>query len=141
MHRPPALYDKRTLLALNGCQDTVTLALAHRPRGPGNPHSVRRLLRKLRYDNADRIDSWAPGQELDVARCFAPLLQWVPRWWVPAAERELNQEPLVLALDLRPEGHRKQDEPVALVISVVYRQHRPPHRLAYRGGAGSGLLD
>ena len=58
LHRPPALYDMRQLwkaqlpdlpghlravlalwvegtrLALNGCQDTVTLALAHGLRGP-----------------------------------------------------------------------------------------------------------
>ncbi len=61
-----------------------------------------------------------------MAYCFAPLLKWVRSWRVPAAERELHQEPLVLALDPRPEVPRKQDELVALVISVVYCQHTLP---------------
>ena len=47
-------------------------------------------------------------------------------WWVPTGGRELAQEPLVLAVDPRPEGARKQDDLVALVISVVYRQHAIP---------------
>ena len=38
----------------------------------------------------------------------------------------MAQEPLVLAVDPRPEGPRKQDDLVALVISVVYRQHALP---------------
>ena len=150
MHQPPALYDMRqllkaqlpdlpghlravlalwvegTLLALNGCQDTVTLALAHRRRGPANPHTLRRLQRELLYDDADRHPggprSWGPGQELEVEGCFAPLLQWVRRWWVPTGGRELAQEPLVLAAD----PTSKQDDLVALVISVVYRQHAVP---------------
>ena len=146
MHRPPALYDMRQLLkaqlphlrghlravlalwvegtrlALNGCQDTVTLALAHRPRGPANPHTLRRLQRELLYDDADRIESWGQGQELEVERCFAPLLQWVRSWWVPTGGREMAQEPRVLAAD----PTSKQDELVALVISGVYRQHAIP---------------
>ena len=89
MRRPPALYDIRhlltaqlphlpdrlravlalwvegTLLGLNGCQDTVTLALAHGLRGPRNPHTLRRLQRELLYDDADRHPkgprSWGPG--------------------------------------------------------------------------------
>ena len=117
-----ALWVEGTLLALNGCQDTVTLALAHRGRGPANPHTLRRLQRELLNDDADRIDSWGPGQELEVEGCFAPLLQWVRRWWVPTGRRELAQEPLVLAAD----PTSKQDELVALVISVVYRQHAVP---------------
>ena len=93
-----ALWVEGTLLGLNGCQDTVTLALAHGLRGARNPHTLRRLQRELLYDDADRIDSWGPGQELEVERCFAPLLQWVRSWWVPTGGRELAQEPLVLAL-------------------------------------------
>ena len=75
-----ALWVEGTRLGLNGCQDTVTLALAHGLRGPRNPHTLRRLQRELRYDDADRIDSWGPGQELEVEGCFAPLLQWVRSW-------------------------------------------------------------
>ena len=117
-----ALWVEGTLLGLNSCQDTVTLALAHGLRGPRNPHTLRRLQRELLYDDADRIDSWGPGQELEVERCFAPLLQWVRSWWVPTGGRELAQEPLVLAAD----PTSKQDDLVALVISVVYRQHAHP---------------
>ena len=83
---------------------------------------MRRLQRELLYDDADRIDSWGPGQELEVECCFAPLLRWVRSWWVPTGGRELAQEPLVLAAD----PTSKQDELVALVISVVYRQHAIP---------------
>ncbi len=121
-----ALWVEGTRLGLNGCQDTVTLALAHGLRGPRNPHTLRRLQRELRYDDTDRIDSWGPGQELEVERCFAPLLQWVRSWWVPTGGREMAQEPRVLAVDPRPEGPRKQDDLVALVISGVYRQHAIP---------------
>ncbi len=91
-----ALWVEGTRLGLNGCQDTVTLALAHWPKGP--------------------------GQELEVERCFAPLLRWVRSWWVPTGGRELAQEPRVLAAD----PTSKQDDLVALVISGVYRQHAIP---------------
>ena len=111
-----------TLLGLNGCQDTVTLALAQGLGGPRNPHTLRRLQRELLYDDADRIDSWGPDQELEVEGCFAPLLQWVRSWWLPTGGQELAQEPLVLAVD----PTSKQDDLVALVISVVYRQHAIP---------------
>ncbi len=150
MHRPPALYShpegprhlwekhlpqlpgrlravlalwvEGTLLGWNGCQDTVTLALAQGLRGPRHPHTLRRLQRELLYDDADRIGSWGPGQELEVEGCFAPRLQWVRRGWVPTGGRELAQEPRVLAVD----PTSKQDDLVALVISVVYRQHAIP---------------
>ena len=117
-----ALWVEGTLLGLNGCQDAVTLALAQGLRGPRNPHTLRRLQRELLYNDADRIVSWGPGQELEVEHCFAPLLQWVRSWWVPTGGRELAQEPLVLAVD----PTSKQDDLVALVISVVYRQHAIP---------------
>ena len=65
----------------------MTLALAYRLRGPRNPHTLRRLQRELLYDDADRIDSWGPGQELEVERGCAPLLQWVRSWWVPTGGR------------------------------------------------------
>ena len=75
----------------------MTLALAYRLRGPRNPHTLRRLQRELLYDDADRIDSWGPGQEL-------------------------AQEPRVLAAV----PTSKQDDLVALVISGVYRQPAVP---------------
>ena len=126
MRQPAALYDIRHLLQaqlphLPGRLRAV-LALAHGLRGPRNPHTLRRLQRELLYDDADRIDSWGPGQELEVEGCFAPRLQWVRSWWVPTGGRELAQEPLVLAVD----PTSKQDDLVALVISVVYRQHAHP---------------
>ena len=117
-----ALWVEGTLLGLNGCQDAVTLALTQGLTGPRNPHTLRRRQRELLYDDADRIDSWGPGQELEVEGCFAPLLQWVRSWWVPTGGREMAQEPLVLAVD----PTSKQDDLVALVISVVYRQHAIP---------------
>ena len=117
-----ALWVQGTRLGLNGCQDAVTLALAQGLTGPRNPHTPRRRQRELLYDDADRIGSWGPGQELEVEGCFASLLQWVRSWWVPTGGRELAQEPLVLAVD----PTSKQDDLVALVISVVYRQHAIP---------------
>ena len=45
---------------------------------------------------------------------------------VPTGGRELAQEPLVLAVDPRREGPRKQDDLVALMISVVYRPQAIP---------------
>ena len=165
MHRPPALYShpegsrhlltahlpqlpgrlravlalwvEGTLLGLNGCQDTVTLALAQSLKGARNPHTLRRRQRELLYDDADRIDSWGPGQELEVEGCFAPLLRWVRSWWVPTGGRALAQEPLVLAVDPTP----KQDDLVALVISVVYRQHAIPVAWHIVGAQAQGVLD
>ena len=85
------------------------------------------------HDDAARIDSWGPGQELEVERCFAPLLQWVRSWWVPTGGRELAQEPLVQAVD----PTAKQDDLVALVISVVYGPARHSRCLAHRACAGA----
>ena len=121
-----ALWVEGTRLGLNGCQDAVTLALAQGLTGPRNPHTLRRRQRELLYDDVDRIDSWGLDQELEVEGCFAPRLQWVRSGWVPTGGRELAQEPLVLAVDPRPKGTRKQDDLVALVISVVYRHHTLP---------------
>ena len=126
-----------TRLGWNGCQDTVTLALAHGLRGPRNPHTLRRLQRELRYDDADRIDSWGPGQELEVEGCFAPLLQWVRSGWVPTGGRELAQEPRVLAV--APTS--KQDELGGTGDQWGLSPARHSGRLAHRGGAGKGVLD
>ncbi len=105
-----------TVVAENGCQDAVTAAL-----GPqGNPHTRRRALRECLYDDGDRITSWGSGQELDVELCFPALLRWVRAWWVPAGRQEA--EPLWLAADPTP----LQDRLVALVVSVLYRNHAIP---------------
>ena len=113
-----------TLLGLNGCQDTVTLALAHSLRGPRNLHTLRRLQRELTMQIAlipgGRVRSWrwsaaSPRCCSGCAGGGCPRAggNWTRhRWywqWIP-----------------RPEGPRKQDELVALVISVVYRQQAIP---------------
>ena len=90
-----ALWVEGTLLGLNGCQDTVTMALAPR----SNPHTLRPVQRELLYDDADRIDSWGPGQELEIARSFAPLGAQL----MGVHGRDMAQEPLVLAADPHPE--------------------------------------
>ena len=74
-----ALWLKGTLLAHNGCQDSVAVAL--------EPHgcfeTVRRALREWTYDDTDRIRSWRPDQEVDVEACFPELLRWVRELWTP----------------------------------------------------------
>ena len=96
-----ALWLEGALLGQNGCQDTETRALENYLRGPRNPHTLSRLQRELLYDDAVCIDSWDPGQELEVERCFTPL---------------------VLAAD----PTSKQDDLAALLFSVVYHQHAIP---------------
>ena len=45
--------------------------------------TVRRELWEWTCDDADRILSWGPGQEVDVAACFPELLRWVRALWTP----------------------------------------------------------
>ena len=87
--RAVPLWVEGTLLGLNGCQDTVTMALAHGLRGPRNPHTLRRLQPAVAPHRFLGAGPGAGGK-----RCFAPLLQWVRSWWVPTGGRELAQEPL-----------------------------------------------
>ena len=140
-----ALWVEGTLLGLNGCQDTVTLALAHGLRGPRNPHTLRRLQRELLYDDTDRHPggprSWGPGQELEVERGFAPLLQWVRRGWVPTGGREMAQEPRVLAADPRPQGPPQARRSGGAGDQCGLSPARHSRCLAHRGGAGKGVLD
>ncbi len=91
------------------------------------------------YDDADRIDSGVPVQQLEVEGFFAPLLQWVLSRWVPTGGEEMALEPLVLAAYPSPEGPRKQDGLVALEISVDYRQHTSPVAWHIVGGPGKGV--
>ncbi len=112
-----ALWLKGTLLAHNGCQDSVAAALELH----GCFETVRRELRAWTCDDADRIRSWGPETEVDVEACFPELLGWVRELWTPDGDAPAAA-PLVLALD--PTHHR--DEWVALVVSVVYREHAIP---------------
>ncbi len=72
-----ALWVEGTLLGLNGCQDRVTMALAHGLRGPHSPHSLRPLQRELLYDDADavipgvRARSWSAASSRCCAGCAA----------------------------------------------------------------------
>lgn len=90
--------------------------------GHGGFETVRRELREWTYDDADRIRSWGPDQEVDTEACFPELLRWVRALWTPDRDAPDAKPPLVLALD--PTHHR--DEWVALVVSVVYREQALP---------------
>ncbi len=118
LQRVLALWLKGTLLAHNGCQDSVAMAL----EGHGGFETVRRELREWTYDDGDRILSWGPEQEVAVEACFPELLRWVRALWTPCPDTPDGEPPLVLALD--PTHHR--DAWVALVVSVVYREHAIP---------------
>ena len=87
LRRVLALWLKGTLPAHNGCQDSVAMAL--------EPHgcfeTLRRELREWTNDDADRIRSWGPDREVDVAACFLERLRCVRDLWtsdrsVPEAE-------------------------------------------------------
>jgi hypothetical protein len=70
-------------------------------------HALRQRLREWLYAGADKA---APcGVDLDVGRCFAPLLRWVLAWW--------QGDALPLAIDATALGERV----VVLSVSVLYR--------------------
>ncbi len=101
MHRPPAWYDMRqllkaqlpdlpghlravlalwvegTLLALNGCQDTVTLAPPIRTRCAACSGSC---CMTVRIATRGVPAPGVPAKSWRWEGCFAPLLQWVRRW-------------------------------------------------------------
>ena len=98
-----ALWVCGAILAGSAGQNAVASALSPW----GNWNSRRQYLREWLYDGSDRA---RPGQtELDVTRCFAPLLRWVLTWWCSGR--------LALAVDPTLKG----DDTTAIVISVVYR--------------------
>jgi hypothetical protein len=70
-------------------------------------HALRQRLREWLLDGADKAVPCAAQVEVD--RCFAPLLRWVLGWW--------QGRELALAVDAT--AHR--EEVVALVVSVLYR--------------------
>jgi Transposase DDE domain len=98
-----ALWVYGTILAQSACQNAVIAALL----AVGAWHGLRDRLREWLYDGPDRA---APCQtQLEVERCFAPLLRWVLAWW--------QGSDLALAIDATAHGERV----VVLVISVLYR--------------------
>jgi len=92
-----------TLLAHSACQTAVLAVLVRL----GNYHAWRQYLREWLYDGSDRA---APCQtQLDVSRCFAPLLAWLVRWW--------QSDELALAVDVTYQGRYL----AVIVVSVLYR--------------------
>ena len=118
LQRVLALWLKGTLLAHNGCRDSVAMAL----EAYGGFETLRRELREWTYDDADRIRAWGPDQEVEVEVCFPELLRWVRTLWTPCRDMSDAEAPLVLALD--PTHHR--DAWVAPVVSVACREHALP---------------
>ncbi len=63
------LFVIGTIASDNGCLDTVAAHLALY----GNFHTLRRQLRELTYNDAERIASWGPDTELEVGSLFPHL--------------------------------------------------------------------
>src|SRR3954451_6516401 len=98
-----ALWAPGAVPAHSACQAAVLAALL--PWAPY--HALRQRLREWLLDGADKAVPCAAQVEVD--RCFAPLLRWVLGWW--------QGRELALAADAT--AHR--EEVVALVVSVLYR--------------------
>jgi hypothetical protein len=98
-----ALWVLGAVLAQSACQAAVLAALL--PWAPY--HALRQRLREGLRDGADKAVPCAA--QVDVERCFAPLLRWVLAWW--------RGRELALAIDAT--AHR--EDVVALVVSVLYR--------------------
>jgi len=71
--------------------------------------NVRQRLREWNRDRGDKRGEHR--QDLDVSRCFVPLLRWILGWWATEERR------MVLAMDATTLGDRY----VVLAISVMYR--------------------
>src|SRR3954464_8455874 len=98
-----AFWVLGAVLAQSACQAAVLAALL--PWAPY--HALRQRLREWLLDGADKACPCAA--QVDVERCFAPLLRWVLAWW--------QGRELALAVDAT--AHR--EDVVALVVSVLYR--------------------
>src|SRR3954467_4681249 len=70
-----ALWVLGAVLAQSACQAAVLAALL--PWAPY--HALRQRLREWLLDGADKACPCAA--QVDVERCFAPLLRWVLAWW------------------------------------------------------------
>ena len=97
-----ALWVLGAVLAQSACQAAVLAALL--PWAPY--HALRQRLREWLLDGAGEAVPCAA--QVDVERCFAPLLRWVLAWW--------RGRELALAVDAT--AHR--EDVVALVVSVLY---------------------
>src|SRR4051812_48884170 len=98
-----AFWVLGAVLAQSACQAAVLAALL--PWAPY--HALRQRLREWLLDGADKACPCAA--QVDVERCFAPLLRWVLAWW--------QGRELALAVDTT--AHR--GDVVALVVSVLHR--------------------
>jgi len=116
-----ALWVVGAILAGSACQTAVISAL--RPLGLASA-ALRQRLREWTYDGADRAAPCAT--ELEVARCFAPLLGWVVQVW--------HGETLPLAIDMTSLGRRW----VVVAICVLYRGIAIPVAWQVRPGPGYG---
>lgn len=116
-----ALWVVGAILAGSACQTAVSSAL--RPLGLG-AHALRQRLREWTYDGGDRAAPCAT--QLEVARCFAPLLGWVLGLW--------QGETLPLAIDMTSLGRRW----VVVAVCVLYRGIAIPVAWHVRPGPGYG---
>src|SRR3954453_14679245 len=115
-----AFWVLGAVLAQSACQAAVLAALL--PWAPY--HALRQRLREWLLDGADKACPCAA--QVDVERCFAPLLRWVLAWW--------QGRELALAVDAT--AHR--GDVVALVVSVLYRGSAIPVAWAVLPGDAPG---
>lgn len=98
-----ALWVYGTILAQSACQTAVITALLT----VASWSALRQYLREWLYDGADKAA--ACQTQVEVQRCFAPLLRWVLQNW--------QGSQIAFAVDATL--HRQQV--AALVVSVLYR--------------------
>src|SRR3954451_22638688 len=79
-----ALWVLGAVLAHSACQAAVLVALL--PWAPY--HALRQRLREWLLDGADKAVPCAAQVEVD--RCFAPLLRWVLGWWQGRGHRQVD---------------------------------------------------
>src|SRR4051794_32715892 len=118
-----ALWVLGAVLAQSACQAAVLAALL--PWAPY--HALRQRLREWLLDGADKAVPCAA--QVEVERCFAPLVRWVLGWW--------RGRELALAGGAPP----PRDDAVALVVSVLYRGSAIPVAWAVLPGDAPGRVD
>src|SRR3954465_3787793 len=116
-----AFWVLGAVLAQSACQAAVLAALL--PWAPY--HALRQRLREWLLDGADKACPCAA--QVDVERCFAPLLRWVLAWW--------QGRELALAVDAT--AHR--GDVGALVVRVAYRGSAIPFAWAVLPGNAPGV--